>query len=385
MAKTKLRIALEDGDHGSFAAGDALAPDLAIISATTEELLAEAANGRMFVLVGNRDGSGGAALVQPAQMTTPESVNFMAKQARGLISLALPAGRIEALGLSTMGEGSGDEERTHYTVSIEARDGVTTGISAADRAHTIAVAVNTVNPDAIVTPGHVFPISVREGGVLVRSGFAEAGVDISRLAGLNPSATICHIMNMTGDVATGVDVAAMAQEHGLKVGSIGDLIAYRRRYDHLVSYRGQTELDSEHGGTWSMKVYLNKVDGSEHIVLQKGEITSPTLVRVHVLSAFMDVLAERSAAGNQLHRAMDVIGERGCGVIVALRDIVSTPLSEMVERHRERLSMEIKDYGIGAQILADLGVAEMEMLSNSNRSYVALEGYGLTISKITPF
>ena len=290
---------------------------------SVEEIIEEARNGRMFILVDDEDRENEGDLVIPAQMATPDAINFMASHGRGLVCLAMTRERVEQLQLPMMAPQNGTRHQTAFTISIEARHGVTTGISAADRAHTIATAIYASHgPEDIVTPGHVFPLMARDGGVLVRAGHTEAAVDVARLAGLNPSGVICEIMNDDGSMARLGDLIGFAQRHALKIGAIRDLIAYRRRHDHLVRCVGTRTFESTHGGTWDAKVYANRVDGSEILVLQKGEVSPerPTLVRMHAVSPFGDMLGERGPRTGLLSRAMDVIGAEGAGVIVMLRD-----------------------------------------------------------------
>ena len=268
-------------------------------------------------------------------------------------------------------------------MSIEAAEGVTTGISAADRARTIAVAIDASNgPEAIVTPGHVFPLVAREGGVLVRAGHTEAAVDVSRLAGLNPSGVICEIMKDDGTMARLDDLIAFAQEHGLKVGTIRDLIAYRRQHDHLVERRSEAKFTSRWGGDWTARAYYNKATGSEQIALIKGRIDpdKPTLVRMHAMNVFSDMFGEEGARRGLLERSMEIIGEAGSGVVVLLADTGMDGFSRALERKAGGPSSdELRDYGVGAQILTELGVEDMILLTNTHHTLVALDGYGLSI------
>ena len=361
---------------------------------SAEDLVEEARNGRMFVLVDDEDRENEGDLVIPAQFATPEAVNFMARHARGLICLALTRHRVEQLGLPLMSQSNGTRHQTAFTVSIEAREGVTTGISAADRARTIAVAIDpSKGPQDLVTPGHIFPLMAREGGVLVRTGHTEAAVDIARLAGMNPSGVICEIMNDDGTMARRADLIAFAQLHGLKIGTIADLIAYRRRTERIVEQRLESELDSVFGGTFALKVYANRLDGTEHLVLVKGDVASggPVPVRMHALNIFDDMLGcGKSGRGGELQASMAEIGREGRGVVVIIREPNRRGLSELVQQRDgdEPGSTELRDYGIGAHILLDLGVKEMVLLSNTSRTIVGLEGYGLTVvgqRAITPF
>ncbi len=352
----------------------------------TEELLDEARRGKMFVLVDDEDRENEGDLVIPAQFATPDAINFMARHARGLICLAMTRARVEALGLPLMAQNNGTRHATAFTVSIEARDGVTTGISAADRARTVAVAVNPeLGRDHIVTPGHVFPLVAREGGTLIRAGHTEAAVDFARMAGLNPAGVICEIMNDDGTMARMPDLVAFAQHHGLKLGTIADLIAHRRRTERLVRRVEEATLEDAPGGPWRIQIYANTVEYGEHVALVKGDPSrgGPALVRMHAVNLLSDITGRTGP--RDLHAAMERVGREGRGVVVLIRDVKPTALSERVRAGRERASPELRDYGIGAQILADLGVTEMVLLSNHPRPIVGLEGYGLTVTDTLPF
>jgi 3,4-dihydroxy 2-butanone 4-phosphate synthase/GTP cyclohydrolase II len=352
-----------------------------------EEVIEEARNGRMFILVDDEARENEGDLVIPAQMATPEAINFMSKYGRGLICLALQQERIEQLGLPLMARRNQSRHQTAFTVSIEAREGITTGISAPDRARTIAVAIDpSKGRDDIVTPGHVFPLVARPGGVLVRAGHTEAAVDVARLAGLYPAGVICEIMNEDGTMARMPDLIKIAQFHGLKIATIADLIAYRRRYDHIIERLVETTFESKFGGHYKVCVFVNRAAYAEHLALVKGDISGPepVLVRMHALSVFRDVLGDRVDAHiGELQRAMDIIGEAGRGVVVLIREPWMTSLSdklrERVEDPKGSEAAELRDYGVGAQILLDLGVRDMILLSNSNRHIVGLEGYGLRV------
>lgn len=365
------------------------------IASSAEELIEEARNGRMFVLVDDEDRENEGDLVIPAQMATPDAINFMAKHGRGLICLALTGERIEQLGLNLMESRNSSRLETAFTTSIEAKEGVTTGISASDRAHTVSVAIDpTKGADDIQTPGHVFPLLAREGGVMVRTGHTEAAVDIARLAGLNPSGVICEIMNEDGSMARRDDLIAFAQLHGLKIGTIADLIAHRLRHDRIIQRGLEMVLNSQHGGPFRMHVYTNPIQHAEHVALVKGEISTdqPVMVRMHALSVLDDVLGctDTGKAGD-LQASMEMIGREGKGVIVLIREPHPTSLSERVtaqvaaacgeEAPRES---QLRDYGVGAQILLDLGVREMILLSNTPKTIVGLEGYGLSVVEQRP-
>ena len=356
-----------------------------------EAIIEEARNGRMFILVDDEGRENEGDLVIPAQMATPEAINFMAKFGRGLICLALTRERIEQLDLPLMARHNETRHETAFTVSIEARDGVTTGISASDRARTVATAIDpTKGAQDIVTPGHVFPLMARDGGVLVRTGHTEAAVDLARLAGLNPSGVVCEIMNDDGTMARRDDLIAFAQRHGLKIATIADLIAYRRRHDRVVERRLSETLESRYGGTFQTAIYVDQTTGVEHIALWKGELSGagPVLVRVHVLDVLNDALGERtSGKAGELERVMRLIDEAGRGVLVVIREPTPTSLSDGIKARlgeQEKTFGELRDYGVGAQILLDLGVTDMIVLSNTKRTIVGLDGYGLKVVEQRP-
>ena len=376
-----------------------------------DEILDDARNGRMFILVDDEERENEGDLVVPAQMATPEAINFMAKHGRGLICLALSADRLRELDLPMMARHNRSRHETAFTVSIEAGEGVTTGISASDRARTIAVAIDpTKGYRDIVSPGHVFPLEARDGGVLVRAGHTEAAVDVSRLAGLNPSGVICEIMNEDGTMARMPDLIKFAQFHGLKIGTIADLIAYRLKNDRIIERMVESALDSVQGGAFQMIVYTNLVTYAEHIALVKGDIggaageSGPVLVRMHALNVLDDVFGDASSGkAGELRRAMEMIADEGRGVLVLIRDPHRAALSERI---KSRLAAEksnsgqkpapqtgaktsaksgqLRDYGVGAQILLDLGVKEMILLSNTQHTIIGLEGYGLSVVEQRP-
>lgn len=354
--------------------------------ASPEEIIEDARNGRMFILVDAEDRENEGDVIIPAQMATPDVINFMAKHARGLVCLAMTQERAETLKLPMMSRDNGTQHQTAFTVSIEAKEGVTTGISAHDRARTISVAIDPTKGQAdIVTPGHVFPLVARRGGVLVRAGHTEAAVDIARLAGLIPSGVICEVMNDDGTMARLPDLVKFAQLHGMKVGTIADLIAYRRRNDHFITRAVETELDSHHGGKFKMMLYVNTVEYAEHIALVKGDISKggPVLVRMHAVNLFDDLLSVRGGRDDVLTQSMDAVGQEGRGVIVLIRESRGTYVSDLLMRKQaeaESSPRRLKEYGVGAQILLDLGVRDMILLTNSaSRKIVGLEGYGLRV------
>lgn len=355
-----------------------------------EEIIEEARNGRMYILVDDEDRENEGDLIIPAQMATPAAVNFMAVNGRGLICLAMSGQRVAELGLGMMSQNNRTRHSTAFTTSIEAREGVTTGISAADRARTISVAIDgSKSRDDIVTPGHVFPLVARDGGVLVRAGHTEASVDISRLAGLNPSGVICEIMNDDGSMARMEDLVRFARLHDLKIGTIRDLIAYRMAHDHLVKKTAETRFSSRWGGDWVAYSYFNKATQEETMTLVKGRIDpeKPTLVRMHALSLFPDVFADAAPRGRLLENAMTMIAEEGAGVVVLLnrpnRDFASLAINSRNDHgpSAEPAPGEMqRDYGVGAQILTELGVRDMILLTNTSHSLVGLGGYGLAIA-----
>ena len=355
------------------------------VTSPIEEIIEEARNGRMFILVDDEDRENEGDLVIPAQMATPEAINFMARYGRGLICLALPRERCEQLRLPLMQQHNASRLQTAFTVSIEAKDGVTTGISAPDRARTIATAIDpTKGPEHIVTPGHIFPLMARAGGVLARSGHTEASVDIARLAGLNPSGVICEIMSDDGTMARRPELVAFSQFHGIKIATIADLIAYRRRHDRIVERLLEAPFWSEYGDEWRMHIYVNKAAYAEHIALVKGDITTPepVLARMHAVNVLDDALANsKNGRGDLLRRSMRMIAQEGRGVVVLLREPTLTALSDRVRGFIEngQPQRELRDYGIGAQMLIDLGVRDMILLTNRPRLIVGLDGYGLHV------
>ena len=363
--------------------------DLDFLS-SIEDIIDEARNGRMFILVDDEERENEGDLVIPAQMATPDVVNFMAMHGRGLICLALTQQRCDHLGLKLMSQANESRHATAFTVSIEAREGVTTGISAPDRARTIAAAIDPESEaQDIVSPGHIFPLMARDGGVLVRAGHTEASVDIARLAGLNPSGLICEIMNEDGTMSRLPDLIKFAQFHNLKIGAIADLIAYRRRHDRTIEKLADTTLRSRFGGDFKMYVYANRVEYAEHVALVMGDVGhgGPVMVRMHALNILDDALGsiDRGKEGD-LHRSMELIGKEGRGVIVLIREPRRTYLADLVKAHslgrspdQSAQKRELRDYGVGAQILLDLGVSEMILLSDTVKTIVGIEGYGLKV------
>ena len=350
------------------------------VISSVEEIIEDARNGRMFVLIDHEDRENEGDLVIPAQMATPDAINFMATYGRGLICLALTSERVDQLGLELMSTNNSSRHETAFTISIEAREGVTTGISAHDRARTVAVAIDaSKGMTDIATPGHVFPLRAKSGGVLVRAGHTEAAVDISRLAGLNSSGVICEIMNEDGTMARLPELIGFAQRHGLKIGTISDLIAYRRRNDNLVRSNEPTKILSEFGGEWEMRVYEDETHGDQHIVLSKGDLTgdNPVLVRMHAMDPMLDIVGVgQKGRADEFGAAMEMVAKEGRGVVVLLRDTAMK-----IENSENTSPRTLRQYGLGAQILSSLGLSKLELLTNSPiPKVVGLEAYGLEIT-----
>src|SRR6476646_2338859 len=339
-----------------------------------ERIIDEARNGRMYILVDDDDRENEGDLIIPGQMATPDAINFMARHGRGLICLALTKERADRLGLEPMTRTNRSRNETAFTVSIEAREGISTGISAADRARTVAVAIDaSYGPEAIVSPGHIFPLIAKSGGVLVRAGHTEAAVDVSRLAGLNPSGVICEIMREDGSMARLDDLMDFARTHRLKIGTIRDLIAYRLKKDHLVERVATAPFTASSGAPWQAQVFRDKSSGEEQLALVHGTLdpTQPVLVRMHSLDLFADVIGESCARSGVLQGAMRMIEQQGSGVVVALHAAAPGSLSRSIDV-RAGKPVEggdaVRGYGTGAQILAALGIHDMILLSNTHHA-----------------
>ena len=358
---------------------------------TIEEVIADAKAGKLFILVDDEDRENEGDLCVIGEHATADAINFMAKYGRGLICLALTRTRTEQLGLTMMERRNESRHETAFTISIEAREGVTTGISAADRALTIKTAIDpNCGERDITTPGHIFPLISRDGGTLVRAGHTEAVVDIARACGSDhPSGVICEIMRDDGEMARLPDLIGFAREHDLKIASIADLIAWRRRNESLVQRTVESAITTRIGGDWRMVIYANTISNIEHIALVKGDISAgdPILVRMHALDLMADLLGAVSEkrAGDELATAMAAIAKAGCGVIVVLRESIASSLSSMVSQKLNMTSdtsgnRDLRDYGVGAQILTDLGIRKMILLSDTRPNVVSLEGYDLEIT-----
>jgi 3,4-dihydroxy 2-butanone 4-phosphate synthase/GTP cyclohydrolase II len=389
---------------GKEAGAEDAQEDLSEFLSPISEVIEDIRNGKMVVVVDDEDRENEGDLIVAGQMATPDAINFMAKYGRGLICLAMTGDRVDHLGLSLMSSDNRSQFETAFTTSIEARDGVTTGISASDRARTIAVAIDPANGrDEIVTPGHVFPLRAQDGGTLVRTGHTEAAVDLARLAGLNPSGVICEIMNEDGTMARLPDLVKFAQFHGLKLATIADLIAYRLRNDSNVERSMTTRITRDRGGDFKLIVYRNRVSDAEHLALVKGDISGdePVQVRMHAVNILDDMIHDTTnSRESELEGALQAIGEEGRGVMVIIREPWAEKLSNQVRaRHqapadpaaassevamssddgRETASPALRDFGVGAQILADLGLKEIVLLTNRARAIKGIEGFGLTV------
>ncbi|WP_298566033.1 3,4-dihydroxy-2-butanone-4-phosphate synthase [uncultured Aliiroseovarius sp.] len=371
-------------DRSTYETPGPVEASLADAISSAEEIIEDARAGRMYILVDHEDRENEGDFVIPADACTADAINFMATYGRGLICLPMEAARIEALGLPMMSMHNSSRHETAFTTSIEAREGVTTGISAADRALTVSVAINPENgPAEIATPGHVFPLRARNGGVLVRAGHTEAAVDISRLAGRTPAGVICEIMNEDGTMARLPELVEIARKHGLKIGTISDLISYRRRHDNLVRETSRENVTSQYGGEWEMRIFTDLTHDIEHVVLIKGDITTPdpVLVRTHALQEAQDVLGLGPRPADELPRAMQIIADEGRGVVCLFRE----PRKTLHANDDDDGPRTVRQIGLGSQILSALGLHDMVLLTDSpDTRYVGLDAYGLTITGTRP-
>lgn len=365
--------------------------DQAVLS-SIDEIITDIKAGVPVIIVDDEDRENEGDLIIAAELATAENINFFAKDGRGLICLPMEGAMIDRLGLELMGRGDNSRHRTAFTVSIEAKEGVTTGISAADRAHTIKTAIDPkCGSNDIATPGHVFPLRARDGGVLVRAGHTEAAVDLAKMAGFSGAGVICEIMNDDGTMARLPDLVGFAQKHGLKIGTIADLISYRRQNECYVERIFEDKFSSEYGGEFELYIYKNTLQYAEHIVLKKGDVSknspeNPALVRMHGVDFMNDVLGGKE--NSDLHNSMKIIDQHGSGLIVIIREPNPSALSERLKSKKETSDNKktniLRDYGIGAQILKDLGVNNMTLLSNSQKNIAGLEGYNLHIHGTKP-
>ena len=357
--------------------------------ASTEEIIEEARAGRVYILVEDGSAANVGMAAIPASFASADAVTFMAVHCRGVVCLALTGERVAQLNLPPMVAQNSSPRQSAFTVSIEAREGVSTGISAADRARTIEVAIDPDSNDRdLVSPGHIFPVAARDGGVLVRAGFSEAAVDVARIAGLNPSAALCAIIGEDGELSTLDELIAFARKHGLKIGTIRDLVAYRHATEVLIERVSSETIDSEHGGEWRMHVYRNRVDGTEHCALVKEPVgPGAALVRMHAFAVQDDVLGRKGGRAGLIPQAMETIAAEGGGVVVLIRGpIVHKSDRSVPSRAAREHKAVLRAYGVGAQILRDLGGTRIELLSGSLREPIAgIDGYGLEVVGIRPF
>jgi 3,4-dihydroxy 2-butanone 4-phosphate synthase/GTP cyclohydrolase II len=370
--------------------------------ARIEEALDDLKNGKMIILVDDEDRENEGDLTMAAETVTPEAINFMAKYGRGLICLAMDPEIIERLLLPLMVYDNRSTYKTAFTVSIEARQGVTTGISAADRAHTILTAVaDDAKPEDLVQPGHVFPLRARRGGVLFRTGQTEGSVDLAKLAQLKPAAVICEIMNDDGTMARLPDLEKFSEQHGIKIATVADIIAYRMRNESFVHMAAETILPTSYGEFRAI-AFVNDIDDYEHLALVKGDIEpeKDVLVRVHSQCLTGDVLGSyRCDCGPQLGKAMEIVQKEGLGVILYMQQegrgiglankLKAYSLQDhgrdTVEANEELgFKADLRDYGVGAQILASLGVRKMKLMTNNPKKIIGLEGYGLEVTGRIP-
>ena len=368
-----------------------------------EDAIKDIRAGRMVILVDDEDRENEGDLTMAAEAVTPEAINFMAKYGRGLICLSMTGEKLDSLALPLMVDNNTSQFQTGFTISIEARCGVTTGISAADRATTIHTAItDNAKPTDLVRPGHVFPLRAREGGVMVRSGQTEGSVDLARLAGLKPAGVICEIMNDDGTMARMPSLEKVSKEHGIGICTIADLIEYRMRTESFVHRAVETVVPTGHAGKFNVIVYENDMEDIQNIALVKGEIDpeKPILVRVHSECLTGDIFGSlRCDCGDQLHKAMEMMDKEGAGVLLYIRQegrgiglvnklkayVLQDEGLDTVEAN-EKLGFkpDLRNYGIGAQVLVDLGVRKMKLITNNPKKMIGLQGYGLSIVEQVP-
>ena len=348
-----------------------------------EEIIEDAKKGKMYILVDDPSRENEGDLIIPAQMISSDAVNFMAKYGRGLICLALSKKRTDELELPLMNPSNQKNDLTAFTISIEAKDGITTGISAADRAHTVSVAIDSnKKKQDIVSPGHIFPVMAWAGGVLERAGHTEAAVDISTIAGLNPSGVICEIMSDDGSMARLPELIVFAKKHSLKIGTVSDLIKYRLKNDKIIAMIKERNFESEMGKDFKLKIFQNTLSGEKHYALVKNlkKNDEPKYVRMHKLDITKDIFEEKNLFGDEISKSFKIIEERGSGAIVLINSDMAPKIEKIFNRRETKDNkLELREYGVGAQILLELGLRKIILLSNSNKKIIALDGFNLEI------
>ena len=348
-----------------------------------EEIIEDAKKGKMYILVDDPSRENEGDLIIPAQMVSADAVNFMAKYGRGLICLALSKKRTDELELPLMNPSNQKNDLTAFTISIEAKDGITTGISAADRAHTVSVAIDSnKKKQDIVSPGHIFPVMAWAGGVLERAGHTEAAVDISTIAGLNPSGVICEIMSDDGSMARLPELIVFAKKHSLKIGTVSDLIKYRLKNDKIIAMIKERNFESEMGKDFKLKIFQNTLSGEKHYALVKNlkKNDEPKYVRMHKLDITKDIFEEKNLFGDEISKSFKIIEEKGSGAIVLINSDMAPKIEKIFNRRETKDNkLELREYGVGAQILLELGLRKIILLSNSNKKIIALDGFNLEI------
>ena len=347
-----------------------------------EDIIEDARNGKMYILVDDPNRENEGDLIIPAQMVTPEIINFMTKYGRGLVCLSLTKDRIDELGLPLMNPSNQKNDLTAFTISIEAKEGITTGISAADRAHTISTAINgNRNKSDIVSPGHIFPLMAWAGGVLERAGHTEAAVDISILAGLNPSGVICEILSEDGNMARLPELIEFAKFHNLKIGTVSDLIKYRLKNHTIMKLVSERLFESEMGTNFFLKIFVNELSGEKHYALIKNiKNNEPAYVRMHKLDVTKDIFEEKNIFNDEISKSFKIIEEKGSGAIVLINSDMSPQIDKIFNRRDdEKNKLELREYGVGAQILLLIGIKKIILLTNSKKKIIALDGFNLEI------
>ena len=356
--------------------------DLSTEFSSIESIINDAKNGKMYILVDDPSRENEGDLIIPAQMATPEAINFMTKYGRGLVCLTLTKERIDKLNLPLMNPSNQKNDLTAFTISIEAKEGITTGISAADRSHTISVAINDNSAKSDITsPGHIFPLMAWAGGVLERAGHTEASIDISRLAKLNPSGVICEILSEDGSMARLPELIKFAKFHNLKIGTVSDLIKYRLKNKNIIKLISERLFESEMGNDFILKIFSNNLSGEKHYALVKNiKKDIPAYVRMHKLDITKDIFEEKNIFDDQISKSFKIIEEKGSGAIVLINADISPQIEKLFTRRTEKKNkLELREYGVGAQILSEIGIKKIILLTNSKKKIIALEGFDLEI------